>query len=86
VSGAAGFDWQFVVVTLAAVWGGWMLLRPLWRSRGDRKTATGACGRCSSAACTSKPGPAASTRLVGIGSGGLRQPKRSGSLPPGGQP
>lgn len=63
----AGFDWQFVIVTLAAAWGGWVLLRPLWRDRGSKK-ATGACGHCSSADCTkpsaSGPGP---TGLVRIG-------------------
>ena len=57
----AGFDWQFVVVTLAAVWGGWVLLRPLWRERG-KKTGT-SCGRCSSPDCTK----GAASDLVRIG-------------------
>jgi hypothetical protein len=48
---STGFDWQFVIVTLAAGWGGWLLLRPLWAGRGAKK-ATGACGHCSSQACT----------------------------------
>ncbi len=64
---SGGFDWQFVAVTLAALWGGWLLLRPLWRDRGAKK-ATGACGRCSSSDCTvpPEPGPA---KLVRIGRG-----------------
>lgn len=85
MSGAAGFDWQLVVVTLAALWGGWILLRPLWAFRGARKKAVGACGRCSSAACTKKPVPAASSGLVGIGPGLPRQPERSEGVPPGGR-
>lgn len=72
---SGGFDWQFVVVTLAAAWGGWVLLRPLWQVRGSKKAATGACGRCSSPDCTkpSAPGPGA-TGLVRIGSGAPREP------------
>jgi len=53
VSTAPGFDWQFVVVSLAAAWGGWVLLRPLLRFRGAKKN-TGACGRCSSPDCTTE--------------------------------
>jgi FAD:protein FMN transferase len=44
-------DGQFVVVTLAALWGGWILLRPLLRRRGARKNV-GACGHCASPGCT----------------------------------
>lgn len=88
-SAMAGFDWQFVIVTLAALWGGWILLRPLWASRNARKPV-GACGRCSSAACKpgaeSKPGEASAafseSGLVAIGSGRPRKPKVS-AAPPG---
>jgi hypothetical protein len=74
VSGAAGIDWQFVVVTLAAVFGGWVLLRPLWQLRGTKKP-TGACGRCSSPGCTQPPAPGPDTPpgLVRIGSGAPRK-------------
>ena len=74
VLSGAGFDWQFVVVTLAAVFGGWVLLRPLWQLRGSKKP-TGACGRCSSPGCTKPPdsGPEA-TSLVRLGSGIPRKP------------
>ena len=73
VSGAlsgAGFDWQFVVVTLAAAWGGWVLLRPLWQLRGSSasKKPVGACGHCSSPGCTKQPDPGpGATGLVRIG-------------------
>ena len=84
MSGAVGFDWQFVVVTLAALGGGWILLRPLWPSRGDKK-AVGACGHCSSAACkTKEPAREASAGLVRIGSGASRKPKGSEGMQPGG--
>ena len=62
------FDPQFLIVTLAALWGGWILLRPLlaWRSR---KKATGACGRCSSSACVTPPVQDPGARLVTLGAG-----------------
>ncbi len=73
--GATGFDWQFVVVTLAAAWGGWILLRPLWQLRGSRK-ATGACGHCSSPDCTKQPDPGpGATGLVRIGAGAPHKPE-----------
>jgi hypothetical protein len=60
-------DWQFVAVTLAAAWGGWVLLRPLWPTRSAKKN-TGACGRCSSPDCTKPPDPGSgATGLVRIG-------------------
>ncbi len=46
-------DAQFVVVTLAAAWGGWILLRPLLRWRSAKKNV-GGCGRCASPDCTGK--------------------------------
>lgn len=89
---SAGFDGQFVIVTLAAAWGAWVLLRPLWASRTSGKP-TGACGNCSSAAC--KPverteGSAAfsssgsGSGLVAIGSGSPRRAKGAAGPPPGG--
>ncbi len=62
------FDPQFLIVTLAALWGGWILLRPLlaWRSR---KKPTGACGRCSSSTCVTPPAQNPGARLVTLGSG-----------------
>jgi len=63
-----GFDWQFVVVTLAALCGGLVLLRPLWQLRGAKKP-TGACGRCSSPDCTRQAEPGAGAGLVRIGRG-----------------
>jgi hypothetical protein len=60
------FDPQFLVVTLAALWGGWILLRPLLRWRSEKKT--GACGRCSSPGCAADAAPKGSG-LVTLGSG-----------------
>jgi hypothetical protein len=85
-----GLDWQFVIVTLAALWGGWILLRPLWASRKSGKPV-GACGRCSSASCTgvtperseaSTAFSGSGSGLVAIGSGSPRKPKVS-AAPPG---
>ncbi len=47
-------DWQFYVVTAAAVWGAWILLRQLLPSSGPSGPACGACaaGAC---ACARKP-------------------------------
>lgn len=67
------FDPQFLVVTLAALWGGWILLRPLLRWRSEKKT--GACGRCSSPGCV-EAAPK-SPELVTLGSG-RRQPGSHG--------
>lgn len=67
-----GLDWQFVIVTLAAAWGGWVLLRPLLPVRGAKK-AVGACGRCSSPSCT-KEATSGASKLVAIGSGAPRRP------------
>ena len=80
---AAGLDWQFIVVTLAAAWGGWVLLRPLWPAR-DAKKPVGACGRCSSSECGKEAAaPLAAAGLVRIGSGTPRKPKSPESPPPG---
>lgn len=89
---SAGFDWQFVIVTLAAAWGAWVLLRPFWASRKAQKP-TGACGRCSSAACkpVARPEDSAAafssgsgSGLVAIGSGSPRRAKSATAPPPGG--
>ena len=78
-----GIDGQFVIVTLAALAGAWVLLRPLLPARlgGPRASApTGACGRCSSADCGKETAPP-SPGLVRIGEG------RAGSaVPPGAAP
>ena len=91
---SAGFDGQFVIVTLAAAWGAWMLLRPLWASRKGQKPA-GACGNCSSAACKPVERPQASaafsgsgsssgSELVAIGVGSPRRAKSAATPPTGG--
>jgi hypothetical protein len=55
-------DWQFYVVTMAAVWGAWMLLRQFL----PRDGAGSACGACASgaAACVKKPQLATDDTLV----------------------
>jgi hypothetical protein len=61
-----GLDWQFVIVTLAALWGAWILLRPFLPARRKKPAsgASGACARCSAGTpCASKTG------LVTLGSG-----------------
>ena len=73
VLSSAGLDWQFVIVTLAAAWGGWVLLRPLLPAR-DAKKPAGACGRCSSPECT-KEADAGASGLVTLGSGAPRKPR-----------
>lgn len=47
-------DWQFYVVTVAAIWGAWTVLRQLLPSSGPAGPACGACatGAC---ACVKKP-------------------------------
>ncbi len=73
MSASVGIDPQFLIVTLAALWGGWILLRPLlaWRSR---KKPTGACGRCSSSACVTPPAQDPGARLVTLGAGPPKSP------------
>ena len=84
---SAGFDGQFVIVTLAAAWGAWILLRPLWASRKSGKP-TGACGNCSSAACKPVERAEASAAFSGSGSGsglvaiGSGSPRRTKSTAP----
>lgn len=62
---AAGLDWQFAIVTLAALWGAWILLRPLLPSRKPRRK-TGACASCSSGC---EKAPAREPGLVSLGGG-----------------
>lgn len=65
-------DPQFVIVTLAALWGAWILLRPLaraWREKKPGAEGTGACGRCSSPACSVPPASDGGPKLVSLGSG-----------------
>ena len=71
ISGLAP-DWQFVVVTLAALGGAGVLLRPFWPARRARKPA-GGCGGCSGGNCKkgSSPPP---ERLVSLGRTGSRKP------------
>ena len=65
---AAGWDWQFAIVTLAALWGAWILLRPLLPSRKTRPK-TGACASCSSGC---EKDPAGEPGLVSLGGGNGR--------------
>lgn len=89
MSAASGLDWQFVIVTLAAAWGAWILLRPLWASRKSEKPV-GACGRCSSASCKPAEASEASAAFSGSGSGlvaigsGMPRKAKSTTGPPGG--
>ena len=59
-----GWDWQFAAVTLAALWGGWVLLRPLLARKAGPKS--GACGSCSSSCAKGSVGESG---LVSLGSG-----------------
>jgi len=62
-------DWQFLVVTAAALWGAWVLLRPLFAKRKTNETG-GACPRCASGtACATKTERGAESKLVTLGSG-----------------
>jgi len=71
--GTAGLDGQFVIVTLAALWGAWILLRPLLPARRG-KPASGACARCSAGTpCASKDGARESSGLVTLGGGSRRK-------------
>ncbi len=67
-------DWQFYVVTAAAAWGAWALLRQLLPRSGDSGPACGACAT-GAAACVKKPPAAAgaSSPLVVLGD---RRPSR----------
>ena len=47
-------DWQFYVVTVAAVWGAWTLLRQLFPKSDPSAPACGACAT-GSAACAKPP-------------------------------
>ncbi len=52
-------DWQFYVVSAAAVWGAWSLLRQLLPSSGPAGPACGACAAGAGAcACARKPAAA----------------------------
>ena len=67
---AVGLDWQFVVVTLAALLGGGFLLRPLWSARKSREAA-GSCGNCSGRTCR-KGAAVPRQELVSLGRPGSR--------------
>jgi hypothetical protein len=61
-------DWQFLVVTAAALWGVWILLRPFLPRRG--KEAVGGCPNCAAAGqCQSQSARGGGERLVTLGSG-----------------
>ena len=64
-----GLDWQFLVVTAAALWGLWILLRPFLPRRG--KEAAGCPSCAASGHCQSQParGGGGGERLVTLGSG-----------------
>lgn len=76
MNAAIAFDWQFLVVTAAALWGLWILLRPFLPRRGKEQEAAGgaACPRCSSSgSCASSAARSegSGSGLVTLGSGGL---------------
>jgi hypothetical protein len=75
---SAAFDWQFLVVTLAALAGALVLLKPLLAAR-RAKPQSGACGRCSSADCGKESAVPAGgpTGLVTLGAG-----RRTGGVAP----
>lgn len=65
----ARFDWQFVIVSLAALWGAWAILRPLLRSRAARRAESAACAHCSAGHACAAPKVAANDSLVTLGAG-----------------
>ncbi len=87
----SAFDGQFAAVTLAALWGGWILLRPLLLLRGKKKGEgrTAACAHCASgAACATGAAGAGQARLVTLGSGPRRKTPPEGvtAIRPAGAP
>ena len=56
-------DWQFYLVTAAAVWGAWIVLRQLLPRRDPSAPACGACAS-GAAACAKKPRGDAGSKLV----------------------
>jgi hypothetical protein len=73
------FDWQFLVVTAAALWGLWVLLRPFLTRLGKNQEEAGgaACPRCSaSGSCASSAAKSggSGSGLVTLGSGGRGKP------------
>lgn len=85
MSASTGFDWQFLVVTAAALWGLWILLRPfLPRRRKDEEAAAGACPRCTaSGSCASSAAKSggSGSGLVTLGSGGMTRMAQGAGLP-----
>jgi hypothetical protein len=75
MSAASGLDWQFVIVTLAALGGALVLLRPLLPSRKGRP-AEGTCPGCAAGdSCAAKGvSRAAGSGLVTLGGGPRRGP------------
>lgn len=66
------FDWQFLVVTAAALWGVWILLRPFLprRRKEEEEGAAAACPRCTaSGSCASRA--SGRTGNAGVGGSGL---------------
>lgn len=70
-----GLDWQFVIVTLAALWGAWVLLRPFLPSR-KKKQAEGSCARCSAGTPCASNGARGTSGLVTLGSGSRKDTGR----------
>jgi hypothetical protein len=66
-SAGFAFDWQFAVVTLAALWGAWAVLRPILRWRATKRAA--ACAHCASGNPCATEKPEAGPKLVRIGEG-----------------
>ncbi len=51
-------DWQFYVVTAAAAWGAWVLLRQFLPKSGPAGPVCGACGTGAAACACAKTSPA----------------------------
>jgi len=68
MSAPGGFDWQFLVVTLAAVWGAWALARPLLRLRAAKRAEKG-CAKCAAGNPCASGEPSAEPKLVTLGAG-----------------
>ena len=78
MSAAGGFDWQFLVVTLAAGWGAWALAKPLLRLRAAKRAEKG-CAHCAAGNPCASDEPNAEPKLVTLGAGRPSRATPSGS-------